>query len=242
MPQSPRTACPRLAVLRRFVAGLAIALFAMTASAQPTVVELFTSQGCSSCPPADALLGEVARKPNVVALAYHVDYWDELGWKDRFSMPEATQRQRGYVRRLSKSGAFTPQVVVSGDTSFVGSNRAEMSKALAEKRDSLAIALSRSGNQLVIDLTERWREPMDVFAVSYLSEATTKIGRGENAKRSLKEFNVVRSFRSVGKWNGAPRQMKVPLSAFPRDATSVAVLLQRPGQGAIAGAATLELR
>ncbi|MFL6551018.1 MAG: DUF1223 domain-containing protein [Povalibacter sp.] len=214
----------------------------MTAIAQPIVVELFTSQGCSSCPPADALLGEIARKPNVVALSYHVDYWDELGWKDPFSMPEATQRQRGYVRRLSKSGAFTPQAVVGGDTSFVGSNRTAMSKALAEQRDALALVLSKSGTTLQIDLTERWREPMDVYVISYLREATTQIGKGENAHRALKEFNIVRSFKRVGQWNGAPQQMKVPLSSFPRDSNSVAVLLQRSGQGAIAGAATLALR
>jgi hypothetical protein len=212
------------------------------AVAEPVVVELFTSQGCSSCPPADALLGEVARKPNVVALAYHVDYWDDLGWKDRFSMSEATQRQQGYVRRLSRSGPFTPQAVVAGDTSFVGSNRAAMTKALAEKRDALAISLSKSGSQLQIRLSEGWREPMDLYVVSYLSEATTPIGRGENAHRSLKEFNIVRSFEKVARWNGKPQQYTVPLASFPKDATAVAALLQRSGQGAIAGAATLALR
>lgn len=88
-------------------------LFSAGAVAQPVVVELFTSQGCSSCPPADALLGELARRPGIVALAYHVDYWDEQGWKDRYSIPAATQRQQGYVKRLSRAGAFTPQVVES---------------------------------------------------------------------------------------------------------------------------------
>ncbi|MGH8176064.1 MAG: DUF1223 domain-containing protein [Steroidobacter sp.] len=213
----------------------------MTPAAQPVVVELFTSQGCSSCPPADALLGELARKPNIVALAYHVDYWDELGWKDPFAIPEAVQRQRGYVKRLSRSGAFTPQAVVSGDTSLVGSNRAAMKQAIAGDRDALAIVLSKAGKYLWIDLTERWSEPMDVNVVSYLAETTTKIGRGENARRSLKEFNIVRSFKRLGRWDGRPRKFNVPLAAFPSDATSVAVLLQRPGQGAIAGAAMLSL-
>ncbi len=213
----------------------------MTPAAQPVVVELFTSQGCSSCPPADALLGELARKPNIVALAYHVDYWDELGWKDPFAIPEAVQRQRGYVKRLSRSGAFTPQAVVSGDTSLVGSNRAAMKQAIAGDRDALAIVLSKAGKYLWIDLTERWSEPMDVNVVSYLAETTTKIGRGENARRSLKEFNIVRSFKRLGRWEGTPRKFNVPLAAFPSDATSVAVLLQRPGQGAIAGAAMLSL-
>lgn len=213
-----------------------------SAMSAPVVVELFTSQGCSSCPPADALLGEIARKPNVIALAYHVDYWDRLGWKDPFAIPEAAERQRGYVRRLSRSGAFTPQAVVSGDTSLVGSNRAAMYQAVAGDRDALEIALSKKGASLVIDLREGWREPMEVYAVSYLNRATTKVGGGENARRSLKEFNIVRSFERVGRWNGVPRQMKVPLASFPPDATNVAVLLQRPNQGAVAGAATLALR
>jgi hypothetical protein len=207
----------------------------------PVVVELFTSQGCSSCPPADALLGELARQPNVVALAYHVDYWDELGWKDPFAIPEATQRQQDYVRRLSRAGAFTPHIVVGGAMSLVGSNRAAVTQAVNEDRDALAIVLSASGSSLQVDLPERWNEPLDVYVVSYLSRATTKIGRGENANRTLTSHNIVRSFRKLGTWNGKPQQMKLPLATLPRDATGVAVLLQRPKQGAIAGAATMKL-
>ena len=215
---------------------------APVAAPAPVVVELFTAQGCSSCPPADALLGELARKPNIIALAYHVDYWDELGWKDPFSIPAASQRQRGYVKRLAKSGAFTPQAVVSGDTSLIGSNRAEMKAAVEADRDALAIELSKASGNLSINLPERWIEPMDVLVVSYLAEATTRIGAGENARRSLKEFNIVRSFKRIGRWDGKPQKMSVPLNTLPRDATSVAVMLQRPGQGAIAGAATITLR
>lgn len=210
-------------------------------AAPATVVELFTSQGCSSCPPADALLGELARRPDIVALAYHVDYWDDLGWKDPFSIPEATQRQRGYVRRLSRAGAFTPQAVVSGDTSLIGSNRAEMNKAIAVDRDALAIDLSKVDANLSIRFPESWKEVMDVYVVSYRGHATTHVGRGENAKKSLQEFNVVRSFQRLGRWSGKPQTMSVPLTTFPRDATAVAVLLQRQGQGAIAGAATISL-
>lgn len=229
---------------RKLVTLLAIigTLCGTTAAGTPVVIELFTSQGCSSCPPADALLGEWARQPNIVALAYHVDYWDDLGWKDPFSIPEAAQRQRGYVKRLSRSGAFTPQAVVSGDTSLIGSNRAELQQAIAAERDALAIVLSKAGPYLSVRLPERWNEPMDVYAVSYLAEATTQVRRGENARRSLTEVNIVRSFKQLGRWNGQPRTLKVPLASFPRDATAVAVLLQRPGQGAIAGAATLALR
>jgi hypothetical protein len=233
-------------VVKRALLSLIVMAFgslpAITFAAQPVVIELFTSQGCSSCPPADDLLGELARKPNIVALAYHVDYWDELGWKDPFAIAESAQRQRGYVKRLSKSGAFTPHAVVSGDTSLVGSNRADMQEAIAADRDALAIELTKVGGNVSINFLERWHEPMDVNVISYLAEATTKVGRGENARRSLKEVNIVRSFKRLGKWDGRPQTMNVALATFPRDATSVAVLLQRPGQGAIAGAATLSLR
>lgn len=217
-------------------------LLSTVAVADPVVVELFTSEGCSSCPPADALLGELAKKPGVIALAYHVDYWDDLGWKDRFSIPEATQRQRGYVRRLSKSGAFTPQIVVSGDTSLVGSNRTEVERAVRGDRDALRISLSKEGDTLYVHLLEAWRESMDVYLVSYLKEATAHIESGENAKRTLRHFNVVRSFERLGTWNGKPQRMIAPLSELPRDASVVAVILQRKNQGAVAGAATLALR
>ena len=217
-------------------------LLSASAVAQPVVVELFTSQGCSSCPPADAFLGELARRPGIIALAYHVDYWDDLGWKDRFSIPEATPRQQGYVRRLARSGPFTPQVVVSGDTSLVGSNRAAVERAIAGDRDALAVVLSKAESNLQIQFPEAWREPMDVYFVTYLTEATSKIERGENARRTLKHFNVVRSFKRLGSWNGKPQRMTVPLAGLPRDASAVAVILQRKNQGAVAGAATLALR
>ena len=236
-------------MIARITAALTLMLLALSAlvpmpavsAPVPVVIELFTSQGCSSCPPADALLGELARKPNIVALAYHVDYWDELGWKDRFAIPEATQRQRGYVRRLAKSGPFTPQAVISGDTSLVGSNRAQMQKAIAGDRDALAVELSKSESTLRIHLPERWTEAMDVQVISYLDRATSKIGAGENAKRTLEYFHIVRSFQRLTTWDGKPRQLTMPLASLPKDATHVAVLLQRRGQGAIGGAATLKL-
>ena len=224
--------------------GLALLGLLLSAGvvAKPVLVELFTSEGCSSCPPADALLGELARKPGIIALAYHVDYWDDEGWKDRFSLPEATQRQRGYIRRLSRSGAFTPQIVVSGDTSLVGSNRTEVRKAIGGDRDALALELSKTGSNLQIRFLEPWRESMDVYLVSYLNEATNRITSGENARLTLKHFNVVRSIKRLGAWNGKPQRMVASLAELPDDASAVAVILQRKNQGAVAGAATLALR
>lgn len=227
-------------MIRAWLALLGLVVSA-GAWAHPVVVELFTSEGCSSCPPADALIGELARRPGVIALAYHVDYWDDRGWTDRFSLPEATQRQRGYVRRLEKSGAFTPQIVVSGDTSLVGSNRTAVEKAVASERDALRMSLSQEGGNLLIYFLEAWRESMDVYLVSYLKEATARIEGGENAHRTLKHFNVVRSFKKLGTWNGRPQRMVAPLAELPRDASAVAVIMQRKNQGAVAGAATFTL-
>jgi hypothetical protein len=222
--------------------ALVASLVTLSATGQPVVVELFTSQGCSSCPPADALVGELARRPGVIALAYHVDYWDELGWKDRFSIPEAGQRQRGYVRRLVRSGLFTPQIVVSGDTSLVGSNRAAVESAVAEDRDALAVVLSRAGGTLHIQFPEAWREPMEVYLISYMKEATSKVDAGENARRTLTHFNVVRSFKTLGTWSGKPQRMTVPIAGLPQESDAVAVILQRKNQGAVSGAATFALR
>lgn len=230
-------------VLRHLVSlTVAALLCSATAFARPVVVELFTSQGCSSCPPADEFLGDLARRPNVIALAYHVDYWDDLGWKDRFSIPEASKRQQGYVKRLVRSGPFTPQIVVSGDTSLVGSNRREVLRSIEGDRDALTVELAKVGGSIQIHFTEAWREQMDVYLVSYLASATDHVERGENARRTLKHFNVVRSFKRIGSWNGKPQRMTVPTAGLPTDATSIAVILQRKNQGAIAGAAVLALR
>lgn len=220
-----------------------VSMHTFSIQAQPAVLELFTSQGCSSCPPADALLGELARRPEVIALAYHVDYWDDLGWKDSFALPVSVQRQRSYVKRLSPSGAFTPQSVVNGDESFVGSDRASISRALKQQRVSIVMTLSRSPDALVIALpAQDSRGTVEVNVVAYRQEAATVIGRGENAHRTLREFNLVRSFNRAGTWSGAASTLTIPLTALAADATAVAVLLQRPGEGSIAGAGLLALR
>lgn len=132
--------------------------------------------------------------------------------------------------------------MVSGDTSLVGSNRKAVEQALEGDRDALAMTLSKVGGNVQVQFTEAWREPMDVYLVSYLAEATHKITAGENARRTLKHFNVVRSIKRLGTWNGKPQRMTASVAQLPRDATGVAVILQRKNQGAIAGAAKLALR
>jgi hypothetical protein len=212
------------------------------ATGRPVVVELFTSQGCSSCPPADALLGELSRQQNVVALGFHVDYWDSLGWRDRYSIPEATQRQRRYVDELRLSSAFTPQVVINGRRSFVGSDRQRIVAAIAEAPDSIPIEAAVAHDELVISLPDGGdHRNDDVNLVAYLAQATTQVGRGENSGRTLTEVNLVRQFRRLGVWKGKISTFRVPLNSLPSDANRVAVLVQQGNQGAIAAAVTASL-
>ena len=209
----------------------------------PAVVELYTSQGCSSCPPADAVLGEIAQMPNVVALAFHVSYWDNIGWPDHFALPIALARQQRYVETLGLSSAFTPQAVVDGRGSFVGSDKRRILSAMLEPRDTIPIELGVAHGELTVSLPDRKDHAgYEVNLAAYLPQAQTHVGRGENSGRTLTEFNIVRQFRTLGPWNGREAVFHVPLDAMPADATYVAVLLQRAAQGPIAGSATVALR
>jgi hypothetical protein len=206
------------------------------AQSRPAVVELFTSEGCNSCPPAEAYIGELAARPDVLALAFHVDYWDDLGWRDRFGLSQSVERQHNYARALRLGGVYTPQVVIDGNTDYVGSNRGAIEKALREGRQGPAVALSLNPDEVSVRLEAGPRG--DVVLVSYLRKAVTPIGRGENAGRTLAEYNIVRSVQALGHWDGTPQEFRAKLASLPRDATDVAVLVQAPGQGAIVAAAT----
>jgi hypothetical protein len=228
---------------------------------RPAVVELFTSEGCSSCPPAEAYVGELSRRGDVLALTFHVDYWDDLGWRDRFGLPGAVQRQRGYAQSLRLSSVYTPQVVIDGQADYVGSDRSAIGKALAAERRGAAIALSARDGEVVVNLRapdspapapqtagtvgaapQRAAPSCDVLLISYLRTAMSPIGRGENAGRTIAEFNIVRSLQSLGRWDGQTQQYRSRLDSLPADATDVAVLVQSAGQAQIVGAATLALR
>jgi hypothetical protein len=212
-------------------------------AAGPVVVELFTSQGCSSCPPADALLGELSALPHVTALAFHVDYWDGLGWRDRFAIPQSAERQRRYTETLGLSSAFTPQVVIDGRGSFVGSDRRRILAAIAHPGNAVPILVEIAQGQLSVTVPE---EPghgdVEVDVAAYLPEASTRVGGGENSGRALGEYNIVRQFRTLGVWSGRRAVFRAPLESFPADATRAAVLLQEAHQGAMAGSAVIDLR
>ena len=216
---------------------------AVNAQPRPAVVELFTSEGCSSCPPAEAYLGELAEQHDVIALAFHVDYWDDLGWRDRFGLAEAVQRQRTYAQTLRRSSPYTPQVVIDGQADYVGSDRAAVGKSLAANRDGVAIALSVRDGQILIDLAADAKVgASDIVLVGYRRQAVSAIGRGENAGRTLTEFNIVRVIRTLGQWDGKAQQFQAGVDSLPADATDVAAIVQSAGQGHIIGAAVRPLR
>lgn len=187
------------------------------AAVRPLLVELFTSQGCSSCPPADAALAELAQRPDVIALAWHVDYWDGLGWKDPFSSAQATRRQQAYAREHGFE-VYTPQLVVDGQRAMVGSNREAAARALGEARaaaGAVSAQLRRDGEQLAIDIgaASSASAHAGVFLISYAPEAVTNIEHGENAGRRIRYVNIVRSLRRVGDWSGQPLRISERLRA-----------------------------
>ena len=181
--------------------------------------------------------------PNVLALAFHVDYWDSIGWLDKFALPMAGERQRRYVETLRLSSAFTPQVVVDGRSSFVGSDKPRILAAMTEPLNTIPIIVEVDREELTVTVPERSvQERYDVDLIAYLPQAATNVGRGENSGRTLREFNIVRQFRSLGVWNGQETVFHAPVDSLPGDATRVAVLLQRAQQGPIVGSATVLLR
>ena len=185
------------------------------ASAGPTVVELFTSQGCSSCPPADANLITVSEQPDVLAFSFGVTYWDYLGWQDTFAKPEFTQRQLVYESPLGHPGAFTPQIVVNGRKDVIGNNLAEL-QDLIDQEAPLSAARVEPGIEITGDTVTIGAAPppqrvADVWLVRYDPRITeVPVARGENRRRVLPIKNAVRSLTRLGGWNGAAVALPVP--------------------------------
>lgn len=210
---------------------------------RPTVIELFTAQGCSSCPPAEALLGELRQKPGVLALAYHVDYWDQTGWKDRFALPIAAQRQSQYSKQLKLRVIATPQMIIDGKAEVLGTSHERLHELLSSREnDAVAVHVTTQQDTLNVDVDEAAGNESLVLLIAYLPEATTSVTRGENAGRSLHEFNIVRFVRRLGTWKGPAAHWSVDSKALPEDATWAAALVQDPHKGRIIGAASVALR
>ena len=209
--------------------ALGIGCLAHGASAQPAnrpvVVELFTSQGCSSCPPADAIIADLARsRPDLLPLTFHVTYWNNLGWQDPFSFPAATDRQRRYVAASVSPNVYTPAMVVDGQRDVVGSDRIAVEHALtrakAEATTAAPVAVARTGNALMINVGAGAGAGR-VLLLGYDRQHQTHVGRGENGGRTLLEANIVRSMSVAGNWTGQALRLSVPLPAGEETAVVV---------------------
>ena len=210
---------------RRGLIAAALATFiapAARGAAKPVVLELFTSQGCSSCPPADALLGQLTRRSDVIALAWHVDYWNHLGWRDPFASRQATVRQREYGRQLG-SGVFTPALVVDGAAVVVGSERASVEAAiLAADALPIAVTVSRSGDHVAVEVAVA-SGPVRVQRIVYDPEHATDIDAGENGGARLREYRIVREVETLAEWDGTARRLAAKL---PGPGQGQAVIVQ----------------
>src|SRR5205085_6404921 len=157
------------------------------AQPRPVVVELFTSQGCSSCPPADAYVGQLSRQSDVIALAFHVDYWDDLGWRDRFALPQSAERQNVYARNLHRSSVYTPQLVVDGQVDSLGDPQA-VARALSEHRDGVLVTVTVRDAQVRVELGAHLGAPIAVlWLVTYFRIRLSAMGGGETAGGILGE-------------------------------------------------------
>jgi hypothetical protein len=226
---------PRVSVFVGLVLGVIPAM--AFGGERPVVVELFTSQGCSSCPPANAFLNEMSRgRPDVLPLAFHVTYWDRLGWKDPFSLEAATVRQDHYGHRFG-DGSYTPEIVVDGMVGLVGSHRDEVNAAIEHAKRSQHTAtdvkVDKAGENVAIRIGSGIGRGT-VLLIGFDHEHTTKIGRGENGGRTLAESNVVRSIRPVGEWSGKPLEIS---EHFPEGQDAAVVI--ESADGGVVGAAKL---
>jgi hypothetical protein len=230
--------------LKAILAALAFAVFLQPALAEPprAVVELFTSQGCSSCPPADELLVEYSRQPDIVALSMPVNYWDYLGWKDTLAHVAFTERQKAYAHSRKDRQVFTPQMIVNGKKSCIGSDRTQIENAIqytskGRKTLPVNIALSEQNGTVTIaveetpDTTQRLAE---VWVLPVLKSQTVPIERGENRGKTITYANVVRGLNLVGEWRGGSARFEVPLDTARKGGDAYVVLLQstdaaRPG-------------
>jgi hypothetical protein len=223
----------RVAIIFAF-ATFAVPAFAADAS-HPNVVELFQSQGCSSCPPANASLARYADRADILALTFAVTYWDRLGWKDTFGRPEYTERQYAYGRSLGDSGVYTPEVVVNGRAAGVGDDVGEV-EALTRKTDRGASGpdVHIEGATVSIGAGPAPAGGADVWLALYDPHTLeVPVARGENAGTTLSHRNVVKRLVRLGGWDGSPVRLALPGS----EGLARAVLVQRSGVGAILAAA-----
>ncbi len=212
----------------------------------PWAVELFTSQGCSSCPPADAYLGVLAKRPDIVALSFHIDYWDYIGWKDPFASRATTDRQRAYARVLKQRYVYTPEMVVDGIGHDTGRERGKIEALLAEaqrrspKRATPELSRGSDGRLAVrLDAFPLHGKPADVTYALYDRRHSTPVASGENQGRMIDNFNVVRRFEVLARWDGAAATWSVDTTDL-QQGQGVAVIVQRADHGPVIGCNKIE--
>jgi hypothetical protein len=223
--------------------AFAVALPAPGLARRQVVVELYTSQGCSSCPPADALVGHLADRPDLLALSLPVTYWDMLGWKDTLASEANTRRQKAYASVMGRGGIYTPQIIVDGVTDVVGSREAQLESAISARRSDmrevpLSVSASPDAVHIAIGaLPEKGAGDATVWLFHVLSRASVRISAGENKGRSIDYHNVVRDARAVAIWKGQPLSLDVPRGdQGAGDYDAIAVLVQQSGYGRVIGA------
>jgi hypothetical protein len=221
------------------ISGSLFALPMMAQSTQGVLVELFTSQGCSSCPPADAFLADLAENQGVIPLALHVDYWDYIGWSDTFAQEKFTKRQRKYAKMNADRMVYTPQMIVAGQTRVKGHDAASVMLGIAAVKSTITLTLTRQGDDVVISATSDQALPSDILVdvVRYYPKMTVQIERGENRGQAISYHNIVTSWMNVGEWTG-----KTPLAMTTRATGDdpIVVILQQEGPGAVLAAAVLK--
>ncbi len=217
------------------------ALSAPVSAQSPVVVELFTSQGCSSCPPADKLMHELAKRDDVIALALHVDYWDYIGWKDEFAHPANADRQRGYAMEAGRRSVYTPQMIINGTTDIVGARPMELSKAIADHSaltSPVTLNAMRDGDVVRIRATTAARNTgMLVHMLRIEPERTARITRGENAGHTLTYANVTEDWKILREWDGVT---DLDLEAQASGDAPVVVIVQVGRHGPILAAAQIQ--
>jgi hypothetical protein len=223
-----------------FAAGGAVA----HAGPRPVVVELFTSQGCSSCVPADALMGQLAGRKDVIAMSLPITYWDMLGWKDTLASDPNTKRQKAYSEAMHRGGVYTPQMIVDGVDDLVGSRDAAIQAAItarAADQQSVPIKVTTSPTEVHIEVGEGKGGDATIWLFRILPKASVSISAGENSGHTMTYRNIVQDVKAVGLWKGQPVTLDLPkqeIAGAPKD--EIAVIVQQGGYGRIIGAALVD--
>ena len=224
------------------IAGVALSAPVAQAGGNVAVVELYTSQGCNSCPPADEVLAQLSGRDDVIALSLHVDYWDYLGWRDTFAKNQFTQRQAAYRDAWRKSVVYTPQMVVQGRHDVMGSRADDLAAAIDAAlriEPSVKVTIERHGGMLKCRIEPGPERTVGiVWIAKYTMNATVEITRGENAGRTITYMNVVNSLHRIGAWAGTePQEVTMPQ---PEPGEGVAIWIQAGEAGPILAAAKIE--